>query len=103
MVAAILGPTATGKGRIALEIAPSLGAEIVSVDSMQVYSGMDIGTAKPDPGARRSIAPSRSAWTRCSNPAWYMKCESWRKGAGSRTSCTRPDSNISSTRFSMAR
>ncbi|MDD3717064.1 MAG: tRNA (adenosine(37)-N6)-dimethylallyltransferase MiaA [Actinomycetota bacterium] len=55
MVAAILGPTATGKSRIALEIAPSLGAEIVSVDSMQVYSGMDIGTAKPDPGARRLV------------------------------------------------
>jgi len=46
-IAAILGPTATGKSRVAMEIAPSLGAEIVSVDSMQVYRGMDIGTAKP--------------------------------------------------------
>lgn len=51
-IAAILGPTATGKSRIALEIAPSLNAEIVSVDSMQVYRGMDIGTAKPGPGWR---------------------------------------------------
>jgi tRNA dimethylallyltransferase len=46
-IAAILGPTATGKSRIAVEIAPSLEAEIVSVDSMQIYRGMDIGTAKP--------------------------------------------------------
>jgi tRNA dimethylallyltransferase len=46
-VAAILGPTATGKSRMAMEIAPALEAEIVSVDSMQVYRGMNIGTAKP--------------------------------------------------------
>ena len=55
-VAAILGPTAVGKSRIAVDIAPGLGAEIVSVDSMQVYSGMDIGTAKPDRG-QRSLVP----------------------------------------------
>ncbi|MEW6553053.1 MAG: tRNA (adenosine(37)-N6)-dimethylallyltransferase MiaA [Actinomycetota bacterium] len=46
-IAAILGPTATGKSRIAVEVAPAIMAEIVSVDSMQVYRGMDIGTAKP--------------------------------------------------------
>jgi tRNA dimethylallyltransferase len=54
-VAAILGPTATGKSRIAVEIAPALDAEIVSIDSMQVYRGMDIGTAKPGPRARRLV------------------------------------------------
>jgi tRNA dimethylallyltransferase len=47
VVAALLGPTAVGKSRIAAEIAPALNAEIISVDSMQVYRGMDIGTAKP--------------------------------------------------------
>ena len=43
----ILGPTASGKSELALELARRAGAEILSVDSMQVYRGMDIGTAKP--------------------------------------------------------
>ena len=45
-VAAIVGPTAVGKSAIAVEVAEALGGEIVSIDSMQVYSGMDIGTDK---------------------------------------------------------
>lgn len=43
----ILGPTASGKSALALAMAERFGAEILSVDSMQVYRGMDIGTAKP--------------------------------------------------------
>jgi tRNA dimethylallyltransferase len=43
----ILGPTAVGKSALALEIAQKIDAEIISADSMQVYRGMDIGTAKP--------------------------------------------------------
>ncbi|MDY6794307.1 MAG: tRNA (adenosine(37)-N6)-dimethylallyltransferase MiaA [Actinomycetota bacterium] len=46
-VAALLGPTAVGKSRIAVDLATRLGAEIISVDSMQLYIGMDIGTDKP--------------------------------------------------------
>jgi len=42
-----VGPTASGKSQIALELAKRTNADIVSVDSMQVYRGMDIGTAKP--------------------------------------------------------
>ncbi len=42
----ITGPTATGKTRLSVELAKTLGGEIVSADSMQVYRGMDIGTAK---------------------------------------------------------
>jgi tRNA dimethylallyltransferase len=42
----VLGPTAAGKSDVALEIARRCGGEVVSVDSMQVYRGMDIGTAK---------------------------------------------------------
>lgn len=42
----VVGPTASGKSRLALSLAEELGAEIISVDSMQVYRGMDIGTAK---------------------------------------------------------
>jgi len=45
-VAAVVGPTATGKSEVGIEIAGALNGEVVSVDSMQVYKGMDIGTAK---------------------------------------------------------
>ncbi len=45
----ILGPTAVGKTEIAIEVAQRLNAEIVSVDSRQIYRKMDIGTAKPMP------------------------------------------------------
>jgi tRNA dimethylallyltransferase len=48
----ILGPTGVGKTATALELAGRLGGEIVSADSMQVYRGMDIGTAKPTPEER---------------------------------------------------
>ena len=44
---AIVGPTAVGKSRLALQLAQILVAEIVSADSRQVYRYMDIGTAKP--------------------------------------------------------
>ena len=46
-VAVILGPTATGKSHCAIELAKRLNCEIISGDSMYVYKGMDIGTAKP--------------------------------------------------------
>ena len=46
-IAAIVGPTAVGKTELSLQVAERLGAEIVSVDSMQLYKGMDVGTAKP--------------------------------------------------------
>jgi tRNA dimethylallyltransferase len=48
----LAGPTAVGKSGIALRLAEKLGGEIVSVDSMQVYRGLDIGTAKPSPEER---------------------------------------------------
>lgn len=46
-VVAIVGPTATGKTRVAIDLARETSAEIVSVDSMLLYRGMDVGTAKP--------------------------------------------------------
>ncbi len=48
-VLAIVGPTASGKSSLAFKVAELTGGEIVSCDSMQVYRGMDIGTAKPTP------------------------------------------------------
>ncbi|RIK11116.1 MAG: tRNA (adenosine(37)-N6)-dimethylallyltransferase MiaA [Acidobacteria bacterium] len=47
LVLAIVGPTATGKSALALELADRFNGEIVSVDSVQVYRGMDIGSDKP--------------------------------------------------------
>ncbi len=51
----ITGPTATGKTRLSVELAESLGGEIVSADSMQVYRGMDIGTAKVTKAETRGV------------------------------------------------
>src|SRR6185312_15883817 len=48
----LAGPTAVGKSEIALLLAEKIGGEIISVDSMQVYRGLDIGTAKPSTGDR---------------------------------------------------
>jgi tRNA dimethylallyltransferase len=53
---ALVGPTASGKSALALHIARAFGdIEIVSMDSMQVYRGLDIGTAKPSPDERHSV------------------------------------------------
>ena len=51
----ITGPTATGKTALGVEMALAFRGEIVSADSMQVYRGMDIGTAKPTPAERRGV------------------------------------------------
>jgi len=51
----LMGPTASGKSAVALELAAKLPVEIVSVDSAQVYRGMDIGTAKPDDETRARV------------------------------------------------
>ena len=55
MILAIVGPTAVGKSDLAIAIAEGLDAEIVSADSMQVYIGMDIGTAKVPEAERRGV------------------------------------------------
>lgn len=46
-VLGVVGPTATGKSALAIELAERLGGEIVNADALQVYRGLDIGTAKP--------------------------------------------------------
>ena len=51
----IAGPTAVGKSEIALGLAEQLGGEIISADSMQVYRGLDIGTAKPSAADRARV------------------------------------------------
>ena len=54
-VVAVVGPTSAGKSDLALALACSLGAEVVSADSMQLYRGMDIGTAKVPVAERRGV------------------------------------------------
>ncbi|MDK7047266.1 MULTISPECIES: tRNA (adenosine(37)-N6)-dimethylallyltransferase MiaA [Corynebacterium] len=52
---AVFGPTASGKSALGLALAQELGGEVVNVDSMQLYRGMDIGTAKLTPAEREGI------------------------------------------------
>lgn len=67
---AILGPTASGKSALALEVAERLGGEIVTVDSAQIFIGLDVGTAKPTPEERArvphhliDVLPPTQQWT----------------------------------------
>ena len=55
-VLAIVGPTAAGKSALSLALAHALGGEVVNADSMQLYRGLDIGTAKLTPAEREGIA-----------------------------------------------
>ena len=54
-VITIMGPTASGKTALAIDLAKQMNGEIVSVDSALIYRGMDIGTAKPDANERAGI------------------------------------------------
>ena len=54
-VVAVVGPTATGKTALAVALAHRLGGEVVNADSMQLYRGMDIGTAKPTAAERDGV------------------------------------------------
>lgn len=54
-VIAVVGPTAAGKSELALGLARVLGGEVVNADSMQLYTGMDIGTAKLAPAQRQGV------------------------------------------------
>lgn len=54
-VVVLAGPTASGKSRLAVEVALRAGGEIVNADSQQVYRGLDVGTAKPTPEERAAV------------------------------------------------
>lgn len=54
-IIAVTGATASGKSALSMELARNYGAEIVCMDSMQIYQGMDIGTAKPSPEEQQAI------------------------------------------------
>ncbi|HEX2743625.1 MAG TPA: tRNA (adenosine(37)-N6)-dimethylallyltransferase MiaA [Streptosporangiaceae bacterium] len=75
-VIAVVGATATGKSRLAISLARALDGEVVNADSMQLYRGMDIGTAK-EPAAARQGVPHHllDIWpvTQPANVADYQK------------------------------
>src|ERR1700722_8697341 len=51
----LAGPTAVGKSDVGVELARRIDGEVVSLDSMSLYRGMDVGTAKPSPQLRRIV------------------------------------------------
>ncbi len=63
---AIAGPTASGKSSVAVKLAKKLNGEIISMDSMQIYKGMDIGTAKVSQEEMENIPHHLIA-----RPYWY--------------------------------
>ena len=72
----ICGATATGKSDLAVSLAQEIGAEIINADSMQIYEGMDIGTAKLAPAERGGIEHHMLdllAVTEDSTVAWYQE------------------------------
>ena len=71
----LTGPTGSGKSELGVELAEKLDAEIVSMDSMALYRGMDIGTAKPEAGLRQRVPHHlldvREPWQSAS-VAWWL-------------------------------
>jgi tRNA dimethylallyltransferase len=75
-VIAVVGPTATGKSGLGIQLARALGGEVVNADSMQLYAGMDIGTAKEPEAARQGVPHHLlDIWpvTQAANVADYQK------------------------------
>ena len=97
MLRALVGPTASGKTEAAIALASALGADIVSVDSMLVYRGMDVGTAKPtaeqrarvphhlldlaEPSERFTVARFQSEAAVRSSAGWRLAAPGRRVGA----------------------
>src|SRR4051812_4314927 len=75
-VLVLTGPTGSGKTALGVEVAQRLGAEIISMDSMAVYRGMEIGTAKPSLTDRKLVPHHLidvlDAWE-SANVAWWLE------------------------------
>lgn len=76
-VVAIVGPTASGKTSLSLDLAEALGGEIVNTDAMQVYRGMDIGTAKLPLEERRGIRHHLLDTQTVRDPATVAEFQGW--------------------------
>jgi tRNA dimethylallyltransferase len=80
-IVAVVGPTAAGKSALALELAIALGGEVVNVDAMQVYRGMDIGTAKLAVGDRRGVVHHLLDVLDVGEPATVAEFQGWAREA----------------------
>jgi tRNA dimethylallyltransferase len=80
-VVAVVGPTAVGKSELSLALAEELGGEVVNTDSMQLYRGMDIGTAKLGVDERRGIRHHLLDVLDVTEPATVAEFQGWARGA----------------------
>ena len=80
-VVAVVGPTAAGKSDLAVHLARALGGEVVNGDSMQVYRGMDIGTAKLSEEERRGIPHHLLDRLDVTQPATVAEFQGWAREA----------------------
>jgi tRNA dimethylallyltransferase len=76
-VVAVVGPTAAGKTDLSLDLAAALGGEIVNTDSMQIYWGMDIGTAKLPVAERRGLPHHLLDMLEVTEPATVAEFQRW--------------------------
>jgi tRNA dimethylallyltransferase len=76
-VVAVVGPTAAGKTDLSLDLAEALGGEVVNTDSMQVYRGMDVGTAKLPEAERRGITHHLLDVLDVTEPATVAEFQGW--------------------------
>jgi tRNA dimethylallyltransferase len=76
-IVAVVGATASGKSDLALDLAERLGGEVVNTDAMQVYRGMDIGTAKLPVAARRGIEHHLLDLQDVTEPASVAQFQQW--------------------------
>ena len=80
-IVAVVGPTAAGKSDLAVDLAHELGGEVVNGDSMQIYRGMDIGTAKLTPTERRGITHHLLDLLHVGEPATVAEFQGWAREA----------------------
>src|SRR5262249_26433731 len=76
-IVAVVGATASGKTTLSLDLAERLGGEAVNTDAMQVYKGMDVGTAKLPPGQRRGIPHHLLDTLTVREPATVAEFQRW--------------------------
>ena len=80
-IVALVGATASGKTGLSLDLAERLGGEVVNTDAMQVYRGMDIGTAKLPPAERRGIPHHLLDMLDVTEPATVALFQGWARAA----------------------
>jgi len=80
-VVAVVGPTAAGKSDLAVDLAQHLGGEVVNGDSMQIYRGMDIGTAKLTASQRRGVPHHLLDVLDVTEPATVAQFQRWARAA----------------------